>query len=100
MHTPLKSNPGFVMRAQLFHRTPAEINEALDAESSRSHDLPNSNFNCSVEFSELWKNNYDRLVNYQLNEDNEEVIKGESEEIEKGNSEGIGDNGNTDADAE
>lgn len=57
-------------------------------------------FNCSVEFSELWKNNYDQLVNYQLNEDNEEVIKGEGEEIEKGNSEDNRNNGNTDADAE
>jgi len=57
------------------------------------------NFNCSVEFSELWKNNYDRLVNYQLNEDNEEIIKGEGEEIEKTDSESIGDNGNTVADA-
>ncbi len=58
------------------------------------------NFNCSVEFSELWKNNYDRLVNYQLNEDNEEIIKGEGEEIEKTNSESLGDNGNTNANAE
>lgn len=58
------------------------------------------NFNCSVEFSELWKNNYDRLVNYQLNEDNEKIIKGEGEVIEKTVSKSIGDNGSTNGDAE
>lgn len=57
-------------------------------------------FNASVEFSELWKNNYDRLVNYQLNEDNEEIIKGEGEEIEKTDSKNIGDNGSAATDAE